>query len=125
MQNPVFEQVQPDGYETWGDFNAASPPEPASRARKRVMYVEAGRFWPYGLGETPSALAKQAEIDAVYELAFQHVVAASSRGDLGARWMGQSFLLLVGASVVIVLVLVALVVNGVLLGSGEVVPPAQ
>ena len=49
MQQPVFEQVQPQRFDTWEEFQVAGPPLPHTRPRKYMMITEAGRFFPKGL----------------------------------------------------------------------------
>lgn len=125
IQTPVLEQVQPARFDTWAEFMASGPPLPHIRPRKYMMFTEAGRFFPLGLGETPSDKEKQVEIDALYETSFQKAVSGGSRDDLENRFLSQGFLMIVGVSCLIVLVLVAIVVVNVLLPGAEVqAPPA-
>ena len=125
MQRPVFEQVHPARFETWRDMLAAEPPLPHTRPRKYMMLTEAGRFFPKGLGQTPTADEKQTEINALYETAFQKAVSGGSKSDLESKFLSQGFMLLVAASCLIVIVLVALVVVNVLLpGIESSAPPS-
>lgn len=87
------------------------------------MFVQAGRFFPRGLGREPTEEEKQIEIDAVYEEAFQKAVSGGSKADLENRFMSQGFMLIVAAVCLIVIVLVALVVINVLLVPDAPVPP--
>tara|TARA_Y100000310_G_scaffold340407_1_gene436085 strand:+ start:3551 stop:3937 length:387 start_codon:yes stop_codon:yes gene_type:complete len=125
MQAPVFEQVQPQRFDSWREFEDAlddGPPWPADRPRKYMMFGEAGRFFPYGLGETPTAEQKQTEIEAVYETSFQKAVSGGSHDDLENRWMSQAFLLMVAAACLIVIVLIALVLVTYIQGEA---PPVE
>jgi hypothetical protein len=89
------------------------------------MFVQAGRFFPRGLGTEPTEDEKQVEIKAVYEEAFQKAVSGGSKDDLENRFMSQGFMFLVAAVCLIVIVLVSLVVINVLLVPDGPVPPSN